>query len=93
MAKRSYNRRSDDQLIADYEAKIRELEERMKTTERVDAPVIKELPKLKKQMARFSQLAMDHGRADLSNSILAFLTTFEVQAKSVDNIPSRGPAA
>ncbi len=81
MPKRKYHRRSADELIADYEAKIATLQKKLEAKERPDAPVLKNLPKLKRQLARFSQLCMDHGRADLSNSILAFLTTFELQAK------------
>ena len=81
MTKRSYRRRTDDELIADYEARIRELERKMEAKVRPDAPVLKDLPKLRRHLGRFSQHCMDHGRADLSNSILAFLTTFELQAK------------
>ena len=81
MTKRSYTRRSDDELIADYEAKIRDLEKRMQAKVRPDAPVLKDLPKFRRHLGKFSQFCMDHGRADLSNSILAFISTFELQAK------------
>lgn len=81
MTKRKYHRRSDEELIADYEAKITALQQKMKASERPDAKVLSDLPKLKRQLGKFSQLCMDHGRADLSNSILAFLASFELQAK------------
>ena len=81
MAKRKYHRRSDEELIAEYETKIRDLEHRVQAKERPDAVVIKELPKFRRQLAKFSQLCMDNQRPDLSNSILAFMCTFDVQAK------------
>ncbi len=89
MTKRSYNRRSDDELIANYEAKIRQLEQKMAEAERTDIAVQKQMPKFKQHLARFSQLCMDSGRADLSNSILAFLSTFELQAREL-SAQSRG---
>lgn len=81
MTKRKYHRRSDDELIADYESKIDLLQKRMQAPEREDARVLKDIPRLKRHLAKFSQLCMDSGRADLSNSILAFFITFELQAK------------
>lgn len=89
MTTRKYHRRSDEQLIADYEARIKELQKKMEARERPDTKVLKELPKLKRQLGRFSQLCMDHDRADLSNSILAFLANFEAQAKD-EKAGSRG---
>ena len=89
MTKRKYQRRSDDELIADYESKIADLQKKMQASEREDVRVLKDLPKLRRQLGKFSQLCMDSGRADLSNSILAFLTTFEIQAKD-ERAVSRG---
>jgi hypothetical protein len=83
MTKRSYRRRSEDELIADYEAKIRQLEQKVEAKVRPDAVVLKDMPKMKRHLGKFSQLCMDNGRADLSNSILAFLATFEMQANQV----------
>lgn len=83
MAKRNYRRRSDDEIIAELEARIRDLEARKEAKQRVDTAVLKELPKLKRSLARFSQLCMDHGRKDLSNSVLAFLATIEMQARQI----------
>jgi len=81
MTKRKYHRRSDEERIAEYEAKISALQQKMKASERPDAKVLSDLPKLRRQLGKFSQLCMDNGRADLSNSILAFLASFEIQAK------------
>jgi hypothetical protein len=83
MMKRKYHRRSDDELIAQYESKIQHLQKKMEASEREDAVVLKDLPRLRRHLAKFSQLCMDSGRADLSNSILAFLSTFELQAKEI----------
>ena len=81
MAKRSYNRRSDDQIINDLQGRIKQLEERIEARKRTDSPVLKEIPKVKKTLARFAQLCMDNHRGDLSNTILAFLSTLESQAR------------
>ena len=83
MTKRSYSRRSDDEIISDLQSRIRQLERRVESKQRPDSVVLKEIPKLKKFLSRVSQLCMDTGRKDLSNSILAFLTTFEMQAKEL----------
>ena len=89
MTKRKYHRRSDDELIAEYESKIQRLQKKMEASERPDVAVLNGLPRLKRHLAKFSQLCMDSGRADLSNSILAFLATFELQAKE-NGVSSRG---
>ena len=83
MAKRSYNRRSDEELIEDLQERIKKIEGRLQARQRPDARVLKELPKVKRSMARFAQLCMDHQRNDLSNSIVAFLATLENQAKQL----------
>jgi hypothetical protein len=83
MAKRSYNRRSDEQLIQDLQDKIHKVETRMKAKQREDAAVLKELPKVNRALRRFSQLSEDHGRSDLSNMTLAFLAGLERSAKEL----------
>ena len=83
MAKRSYNRRSDDEIIEDLQARIRDIERRVEAKQRPDTAVLKDIPRLKKSLAKFSQLCMDNGRKDLSNSVLGFLATLEVQAKAL----------
>ena len=80
MSKRTYNRRSDDQIIEDLESRIRELEDRKKNREQKASPVMKELPKLKKKLSSFAQLCVDSGRQDLANTILGFMSTLELQA-------------
>lgn len=74
MAKRSYTRRSDEDLIQDLQDKINRVEARIAAREREDAPVLKEIPKLGRHLRKFAQLALDHDREDLSNMTLAFLS-------------------
>jgi hypothetical protein len=88
MSKRSYNRRSDDEIIQDLQKRIQSIEARRLARDRGDAPVLKELPKVKRQLAKFAQVCMDHKRSDLSNTVMAFLSTLEVQAKQTP-APSR----
>jgi hypothetical protein len=74
MSKRSYNRRSDEELINDLQDKIRRVEARMQAKDRADAPVLKEVTKVHRTLKKFAQLATDHGRGDLSNMTMAFLS-------------------
>ena len=83
MAKRSYNRRSDEQLITDLQDKIRKVEARMVAKQREDAPVLKEVKKLNRNLRKFAQMAVDHERGDLSNMTLAFLAGLERAAVEV----------
>ncbi len=86
MTKRSYNRRTDEELIEALEDKIKQIEARKEAKERRDSPVLKEIPKVKRKLSSFAQLCMDHDRHDLVNTVMAFLTTLESQAK-VDALP------
>ena len=81
MAKRKYSRRTDEERIADLELKIRQVQKRMESKQRKDAAVLKELPKVQRSLRKFAQLASDNGRADLSNSTLAFLAGLERAAQ------------
>ncbi len=82
MEKRSYKRRSSAEIVEDLQDQIQALEVRIQAKKRKDMPVFKELTKVKKNLAKFSQTCVDHGRNDLSNSVLAFLSTLERQAQS-----------
>jgi len=81
MTKRSYNRRTDEEIISDYQKQIKALEVRIMEKSRQDTPVLKELPKMKRKLAQFAQTCVDYGRGDLSNSTLAFMATLERQAQ------------
>jgi len=89
MAKRSYNRRSDDELIEDLQDRIKKIENRLEARQRPDARILKEIPKLKRTLARFAQLCMDHQRNDISNSIVAFMATVEHQARHAPETQAR----
>lgn len=82
MSKRAYNRRSDDEIIGDLQARIETIQARIQARERRDSPVLREVPKIKRTLARFAQLCMDHDRKDISNTALAFLATLEQQART-----------
>jgi hypothetical protein len=71
-AKRSYNRRSEDQRIADLESKIHRIKERMEMKQRKDSPVLREVTRVQRLLRKFAQTAQDHGRADLAMSTQAF---------------------
>lgn len=72
MAKRSYTRRSDEQLILELQEKLKRVEKRIEAKQRADAPVLKEVSKLTRALRRFAQVATDHDRIDLANMTLAF---------------------
>jgi hypothetical protein len=77
MAKRSYNRRTDSQLIGELQDKIKRVEARIAAREREDAPVLKEIIKVNRALKKFAQIATDHERSDISNMTLAFLSGLE----------------
>ena len=71
--KRQYNRRTDEQRIAELESKIAMIKDRVESKKRRDSPVLKEVPKLQRSLRKFAQLAQDHGREDIANSATAFV--------------------
>lgn len=90
MAKRKYTRRTDQELIEELQDKIQKVQQRLESRQRKDSAVLKELPKVQRSLRRFAQLAVDHGREDLSNSTMAFLAGLERAAETVpDHVTSR----
>jgi molecular chaperone GrpE (heat shock protein) len=77
--KRAYRRRSEDEQIAELEAKIREIEERKKRREVKESPLAKDFSRFKKHLTKFSQSCVDHGRNDVANSVLGLMNTIERQ--------------
>lgn len=72
-AKRAYHRRSEDQRIADLEAKIQKIKTRIQTKQRKDSPVLREVGRVQRLLRKFAQTALDHGRSDLALSTQAFV--------------------
>jgi hypothetical protein len=72
-AKRAYHRRSDDERIAQLQAKIESLQQRVVERRRPDQEVLKHAPKLVQRLRDFAKLAAQHQRVDVSNSTLAFM--------------------
>lgn len=77
MAKRSYNRRTPEQIVADLEAEIARQKAKIEAREKASDPILSEIPKLQKRLRKFAQAAMDGGRQDISNSVTAFNTSLE----------------
>ncbi|MFT4648433.1 MAG: Mg2+ and Co2+ transporter CorA [Glaciecola sp.] len=82
MEKRNYKRRTSAEVIEDLQNKIQAIEVRVEAKKRKDLPVLREFSKVKKSLGKFAQTCVDHDRNDLSNSVLAFLSTLERQAQS-----------
>lgn len=76
-SQRSYNRRSDEQRIAELEAKIALLHKKLESKQRPDLVVVREAPKLQRRLRDFAQLASQHGRVDIANSTVAFIAGLE----------------
>jgi hypothetical protein len=70
--RRKYKRRTDEERIADLESRIAELRAKQNAKQKKDNPVLKEIPKVQRRLRKFAQLAMDHNRPDIANSITAF---------------------
>ncbi len=75
--KRRYQRRSPEERIADLQSRIEGLRAKVEAKQRKDLPVIAEIPKVKRRLLKFSQLALDNGREDISNSTRMFLAGLE----------------
>jgi LPS O-antigen subunit length determinant protein (WzzB/FepE family) len=77
MTKRSYTRRSSEQIINDLEAQISLQKEKIEAKKKASDPVLKEIPKVRRQLRKFAQIASDGGRKDIGNSVTAFLTSLD----------------
>jgi septal ring factor EnvC (AmiA/AmiB activator) len=82
MTKREYNRRTDAERLTELESQLEKLKSKVQQEQRSDAPVLKEIKKVKTALNKFSQICADHGRTDITNSVMAFLHTLDHQAKS-----------
>lgn len=77
MTKRTYNRRTPEQQIADLEAEIAKQKAKLEAATKAEDPVLKEIPKLVKRLRKFAQEAHDGKRADIGNSTSAFAASLE----------------
>jgi hypothetical protein len=75
--RRSYNRRSAEERVADLERKIAELKAKQVAREKKDDPVLRESQKLLQRLKNFVQLALDNSRHDIANSTLGFKSMLE----------------
>jgi hypothetical protein len=92
MAKRSYTRRSEDERIAELNAKIEKIKQRLELKQRKDSPVLREMAKVQRVLRKFAQTALDHGRADLANATQAFSAGLDRSAGVALEAPKRrGP--
>ncbi len=77
VAKRSYNRRSEEDQIRELQAKVAELKALAEAKSRPDLPVVQEWPKTQKALRAFMAIAMKHRREDLAISAQAFMAGIE----------------
>jgi hypothetical protein len=84
------NRRSDEERIAALQAKIEMLRSKAVEAARPDQIVLREAPKLHKKLREFAQLAHDHGRNDVANSIVAFMAGLDRMIQELPE-PTRRP--
>jgi hypothetical protein len=75
----SRSRRTEDEMISDLEAKIREVESRIKRKEQRDQPVHQGFARFKKQASAFAQTALDGQRTDVANTVIGMLGVVERQ--------------
>lgn len=89
MTKRTYKRRTDEERIAELQAKIEAVQQRLQQQKRPDEVVLRELPKVHKILRRFAQMAVDNGRGDLASSTMAFMAGLDRMSNAVDATPVR----
>jgi molecular chaperone GrpE (heat shock protein) len=91
MAKRTYIRRSDEELIDELQKKIADIKNRVERSKRQDSAVVKEFPKLQRRLRDFAQIAADNGREDVANSTTAFLAGLERSVHTPPDVQTRNP--
>ena len=87
--RRSYTRRSDQQRIADLEARIAEIQAREDAKKRKDDPVMKDVPKLQRRLRKFAQLCAQHERLDIANSVTAWVSSLDRMVRDDTLRPAR----
>ena len=80
--KRGYNRRSEDERIADLQEKIQKIKSRLESKQRKDSPVLREMSRVQRILRKFAQTALDHGRSDLALSTQAFVAGLDRTANA-----------
>jgi TolA-binding protein len=70
--KRKYTRRTEEDRIQELEDRIQEMKGKIEARKRKDSPLVKEHAKMQARLRKFADLAMECGRADVSNSAVAF---------------------
>lgn len=77
MTKRSYLRRTEDERIAELEARIGQMKARIEAKKQKDSLLLREWTKAQRALRKFIQAAAQDGRSDLSLSAEAFLAGLE----------------
>lgn len=87
--RRKYKRRTDEERIAELQAKIDEIKAREASKKKKDDPLLREIPKVGRRLRKFAQLAADHRRLDIVNMTTAFVASLERihQAESKESRP------
>jgi exonuclease V gamma subunit len=83
MTKRTYTRRSEDERIAQLEAQIQKVKDRLENKKQKESPLLREWTKAQKSVRKFIQAAAENGRSDLSLSAEAFLAGLERSMRSM----------
>ena len=91
-SRRGPRRRNADEVIAALEGQIADLRSRQVEQDRKGDPVLREIPRIQRRLRKFAQVAMDHQRADIANSVTAFVAGLE-RILSSDGAPARRRAA
>ena len=87
--RRSYKRRSDNERVADLEAKIADLKARSEAKKRKDDPLVREIPKVQRRLRKFAQMAAQCDRLDIANSTMAFISSLDRMVRSDKLRPAR----
>ena len=82
MAKRKYNRRTPEQIIADLEKEIARQKAKVEAQAKASDPVLSEIPKLQKRLRKFAQEAFDNKRPDVGNALTAFVSSLDRMYKA-----------
>jgi|RhiMethySRZTD1v2_1073278.scaffolds.fasta_scaffold358592_2 hypothetical protein len=87
--RRSYNRRTDQERIAQLEARIADIQAREDAKKKKDDPLMKDVPKVQRRLRKFAQLAAQHERLDIANSVTAWVSSLDRMVRDDTLRPAR----
>lgn len=89
LTRRTYRKRTDEERIAELEAKIADIKRREEAKKRKDDPVLRDIPKVQRRLRKLAGLAVEYGRLDISNTVQAWISSLDRMVREDTLKPAR----